>query len=207
MKRTALLAPFVIVALFSPSLAQVRYTDDEAVVHFVDSINDVPEKYRARAVGGPTPPPTPTTREGAQPRGTTDWDKKAQDAKPDADQEKAAEKQRAQMEARCDARETAWSNSLPKGAPVDSSQMAAALGPDCDVDALLARRAERLKTSIPIDPATRAECNQRLATSGADQRKIQTANMADAQERSAAWLEIARRIGNECADLLLFGRP
>jgi hypothetical protein len=100
-----------------------------------------------------------------------------------------------------------WERSLPEGAMVSKREMAAALGPDCDVDAMLARRAEQLKAGIGAHEAARAVCKQRLEESGADQRAIYGANMANTRERKEAWLTIAREIGNRCADLLMLGRP
>jgi hypothetical protein len=57
--------PVAVVALLlaivaAPAAAQVRYKDDEGVTHFVDSINDVPEKYRSGAIGGPSPKGQPS---------------------------------------------------------------------------------------------------------------------------------------------------
>ena len=52
------LAVLLLVVLIAPSLAlaQIRYKDAEGVMHFVDSIDQVPEQYRAGAVGRPVPP-------------------------------------------------------------------------------------------------------------------------------------------------------
>jgi len=43
----------LVVLLLAPALAaaQVRYKDDEGIWHFVNSIDEVPEKYRKGAVG------------------------------------------------------------------------------------------------------------------------------------------------------------
>jgi hypothetical protein len=94
----------VLVAILAgPATAQVRYKDDEGVVHFVDSINEVPAKYRAGAVGNPTPKAQP-----AQPSGI-DWEQKVRDADRERAargraSEAAAERSRKAIEAQCEAR-------------------------------------------------------------------------------------------------------
>jgi hypothetical protein len=51
--RTLIVA-LLLVLLAPPLAAQIRYKDDEGVTNWVDSIDEVPEKYRAGAVGTPT---------------------------------------------------------------------------------------------------------------------------------------------------------
>src|SRR5712692_7822641 len=87
---TAIWALALATALFAtPTLAQVRYKDSEGVTHWVNSKDEVPEQYRAGAVGGPVP--------RAKPSGT-DWEGKAREADRRAERERAqAERGRAQQ--------------------------------------------------------------------------------------------------------------
>src|SRR5262245_20170438 len=45
-----LIIGLVLVVLVSPLAAQIRYTDDEGVTNWVDSMDQVPPKYRSGAV-------------------------------------------------------------------------------------------------------------------------------------------------------------
>lgn len=56
--------------LASPGGAQVRYKDDEGTMHWVNSIDEVPQEYRAGAVGGPVPKAKPSD---------IDWDLRARE--------------------------------------------------------------------------------------------------------------------------------
>ena len=66
MSRLMLIA--VLIFILAPVLvgAQVRYKDDEGTWHWVNSVDEVPQKYRAGAVGGPVPPAQPSLRERTQ---------------------------------------------------------------------------------------------------------------------------------------------
>lgn len=63
MKKGWLLIAAVFVLILwpvAPAAAQVRYKDDEGVTHFVNSIDEVPERYRRGAVGEPVPETKPS---------------------------------------------------------------------------------------------------------------------------------------------------
>jgi len=51
MKKILTIVIPVIAVAASVALAQVRYTDGEGVTHWVDSLDQVPEKSRAGAIG------------------------------------------------------------------------------------------------------------------------------------------------------------
>jgi hypothetical protein len=70
----------------TPLTAQVRYKDSEGVTYWVNSLDEVPQKYRAGATGGPVRP--------AEPSGI-DWEQKNRDAKV---QREATENQRKSRE-------------------------------------------------------------------------------------------------------------
>jgi hypothetical protein len=80
MKMRYIGAALVLAVFFSfstPVAAQVRYKDDEGVTHFVDSINDVPPKYRAGALGTQkSPAKTPSYN----PSDPNYWNQKAKEA-------------------------------------------------------------------------------------------------------------------------------
>jgi hypothetical protein len=80
--------PFVLLVSFlSPADAQIRYKDDEGVTHFVNSIDEVPPKYRAGAVGGPVPAQKPAPSSGTG--SGTDWERKAREVDQRAERERA----------------------------------------------------------------------------------------------------------------------
>jgi hypothetical protein len=80
---------FLLVLLASlcatPAGAQVRYQDTEGTTHWVNSLDEVPQPYRAGAVGSRVAPPT----QPSQPSGV-DWAKKAREV----DRERDAETKR-----------------------------------------------------------------------------------------------------------------
>jgi hypothetical protein len=51
------LAILAVAVFCSTAVAQVRYKDNEGVMHFVNTLDEVPEKYRAGAVGRPVEAP------------------------------------------------------------------------------------------------------------------------------------------------------
>ena len=77
--RTLLPALLIVALLATPGLAQIRYSDDEGVTHWVDSPDQVPERFRVRATGRPTPPP--------QPAGIN-WEQQSRDLQRQADAER-----------------------------------------------------------------------------------------------------------------------
>lgn len=66
----------------APLLAQVRYKDSDGITHWVDSLDRVPEQYRAGAVGKPSPPAKPAER---------NWEKEARDIDKRVDQARAVD--------------------------------------------------------------------------------------------------------------------
>jgi hypothetical protein len=63
--------------------AQVRYKDSEGVTNWVDSIDKVPEQYRAGAVGNSTAPPRPEPPPTKEDQRARDTDTRRE--QPDAD--------------------------------------------------------------------------------------------------------------------------
>jgi len=184
----------------SPALAQVRYTDSEGVVHFVDSLDQVPEKYRAGATGRPTPR---SSASGPASSSSTSSDSQAVSGRTPASAATPAPVPPQTATSDCEARLRSWEATRPSGGVVATrEEMANALGPNCDVDEILARQLRQLDTG---DNA-RQECKQSLAGSDFDQRQM-AGDLSDPATRKEVWTNMAQAIGTHCADLLMPAKP
>jgi len=84
----------LLLTITAPAVRAGPFKDDEGATHRVNSINEVPEKYRAGAVGGPVPKAQPSRhRLGAE---------DAREADQRLEGERPAEKARRAADAYCD---------------------------------------------------------------------------------------------------------
>jgi hypothetical protein len=68
----------------TPLTAQVRYKDSEGVMHWVNSIDEVPERYRAGAGGRPVAPLPPGTK--------SDWEEREEQKAREIDRQRQERK-------------------------------------------------------------------------------------------------------------------
>jgi len=87
-----LLALALVLLLGTQVLAQVRYKDSEGTMHWVNSLNDVPQEYRPGAVGRPVQPTKPSST-------LDEWEMKAREI----DRQRELDQQKAERQAEQDA--------------------------------------------------------------------------------------------------------
>ena len=79
----ALIIAMVLVVLASPIAAQIRYTDDEGVTNWVDTMDQVPPKYRAGAVDTSPKVAPPSEKDGKAPASDeAKQEQRAEESKP-----------------------------------------------------------------------------------------------------------------------------
>jgi len=159
--------------LLAPGLsdAQVRYKDDDGVWHFVNSIDEVPAKYRGAAAGRPVAPGSPSPSPA-----TTDWERKAKEADARRDQEKREDARR--REALCTAGVEALA--ARQGGKFTRYDIRRELGADCEEQTLATLKdatkyleicADRYaRTTTGMDPNRRMTKAEVLAAAGPECR-------------------------------------
>jgi hypothetical protein len=142
------------------------------------------------------PPPPGATCTGAPglapaPGDARRWEREAAEQK----MRDAPAEPRSPASAQCDARAKAWLATLPPNSQVTKDDMARAIGPDCDADALIGR----VQKNVEAVKATLEECRRRWSARG-DTGKVY--DLKRPGVRQEMWRDMARAAGNECANLL-----